>query len=167
MGLDVTAYRQLKLEPEARADADGSAPEGMWCPGASMEWSEKQWPGRADGIPDANAYYSYSDADALIRYSYGTHGDFRENLAQLAGFADAKEVWNDPRPGPFVELINFADNEGVIGPAVARKLAADFADNHAEAERRFAKDHPWMWSCYQKWEAACDMAGDGGALEFH
>jgi hypothetical protein len=40
----------------------------------------------------------------------------------------AEQVWAARPEGPFVELIDFADNEGMIGPRAAAKLAKDFAD---------------------------------------
>jgi hypothetical protein len=71
--------------------------------------------------------------------------------------------WNGAQ-GPFSELIHFSDCEGVIGTAVSKKLAADFAafDEKAKAagnERYYAK--------YQEWRKAFEMAANGGAVDFH
>jgi hypothetical protein len=117
MGLDITAYKKLTIVPGAAINGDGEPEDDtLWTPGASMEWSEGHWPGRAAGIPDAKAVYSYTDSFCFHAGSYGGYNVFRSELESFARGA-----------GPFAELIEFADNEGVIGPVVSQKLAADFA----------------------------------------
>jgi hypothetical protein len=72
-------------------------------------------------------------------------------------------------PGPFWELIQFADNEGYIGPTVAAKLATDFA-NWADRAKEFAKDPEvgeWWLVSYNKWRQAFELAADGGVVDFH
>lgn len=66
--------------------------------------------------------------------------------------------------GPFWELINFSDCEGVLGPATSAKLAGDFATWQEKADQ-----HPdeAFRVLYARWRKACEMAADGGALVFH
>lgn len=64
--------------------------------------------------------------------------------------------------GPFSELINFSDCEGVIGPKTAAKLARDFAAFEAQAEA-WGDD---FYDQYLNWEEVFLMAADGGAVAF-
>jgi hypothetical protein len=61
-------------------------------------------------------------------------------------------------------LINYADNEGYIGPKVACKLAMDFAEFSAEV---IADQDPYFCELYAKWWEACKLAAQNGAIEFH
>jgi len=94
-------------------------------PGAGMKWSESDWPGRAAGIPDADVAYSFADKQRFRAGSYSGYGEWRNSLATVAGFRSARHAWENAHSGPFFELLNFADNDGVIGPEVSAKLARD------------------------------------------
>lgn len=77
----------------------------------------------------------------------------------------------DARPdSPFWELINFADNEGVIGTAASAKLARDFAEWQERAEKYAEKlpidDEAWFLGKYADWRKAFELAADGGAVSF-
>lgn len=62
MGLDITAYKNLKVVEEPQIDEDGELVnwDTEWRPGASMEWSEKHFPGRGEGI-DPQKVYSWKE----------------------------------------------------------------------------------------------------------
>jgi len=84
----------------------------------------------------------------------------------------AHEIWADATTkGPFVELINFSDCEGEIGPIVAAKLAKDFAE-HQEKARTYVPLHndpdepDWWFNLYKDWRKAFEMASDGGSVCF-
>lgn len=80
------------------------------------------------------------------------------------GFSKCDKCGRDPKPGPFIELINFTDCDGAIGPLVAAKLAADF-DAHAEAAK--ASSYPGFWRLYDDFRIAFHLAADSGAVHFH
>ena len=156
MGLDISYYRKLTLLPDVSTDSDGEVPDynTQWTPGASMVWSEGEWPGR--GAPlDPNAVYSFAEKGGFRAGSYGGYGAWRR---QLAGYSDGVD---------FMELVIFADNEGVIGPVVAAKLAGDFAKNEARIEAATAGDDGWFMARYREWRAAFEAAADDGAVDFH
>lgn len=169
MGLDITAYRKLTPAPDA-AREDGCMVD--WekhfdAHTASIEFTEENWPGHSAGIQPGMAY-SFADKHHFRAGSYGGYGAWRNWLAQVAGWRSAEECWEAP-PGqqhakPFFELIHFADNEGVIGPKVAAKLAKDFADNQKRAEET---GDEWEIAQYRHWRKAFEMAADDGAVEFH
>ena len=122
MGLDITAYRNLIEVKEPQFDEYGEVKnwETEWQPGGSMEWSEKHFPGRGEGI-NPKTVYKWTERIGFRAGSYGGYNYWRANLEKFAKGND------------FQELINFADNEGVIGPVVSKKLYEDFKNNEAEA----------------------------------
>ena len=86
------------------------------------------------------AYSGCEDSFAFQAGSYMYYSKWRNQLAEMAGLGSAEAVRTNPEKEglPFVELINFSDCEGVIGPKVAAKLAKDFADyeDRASPSRR-------------------------------
>lgn len=168
MGLDITAYGNLTKVENPELDDDGYAVTPrqvrLWC-----QWSEDHWPGRAEGI-ERGTVYEYEDAVGFRAGSYGWYSSWRDWLARVAGYESAKAVWDNPPPeGPFVELINFADNEGLIGPVVSAKLAKDFQQFRDAAEKTDTDtaDGKWFFEQYCKWQQAFELAADNGAVDFH
>lgn len=165
MGLDITAYRGLKLAPDAELDTDGEPVE--WDRFVKLDHrivdTEKHWPGRC--APLKPGVYQAVETMGFRAGSYGGYNEWRDWLARAAGYRSARSLWEKrEQPGPFAELINFSDCEGVIGATVAAKLARDFADHEA---RICAQGDEWEATQYRKWRAAFEMAADGGCVEFH
>lgn len=158
MGLDITAYKKLEIIENPKYDEDGELDyKKAWQPGESMEWSEKHFPGRGEGI-DSKAVYQWEEALRFPAGSYSGYNDWRRKLAEFKGDV------------AFQELIDFADNEGVIGYVVAKKLAKDFADYEEEA-RVYASNWGvygnYWFNLYKEWREAFEMAADHGAVDFH
>ena len=176
MGLDITAYGHLyriDRTPQNYPTIDKLVELGsLWRPGAALEWAEKTWPGRtagftADSTLMVDRVYGSSETFRFRAGSYSGYGHFRDWLARLAGWESAKACWDDPRQaGPFFELVNFADNEGVIGAKTASKLAEDF---HEYERKALAESdiEPWYHRSYTNWHIACDIAAQNGAIDFH
>ncbi len=177
MGLDITAYRQLKL-CNTLFDADGEPIDETTHEPISnylKVFANSDFPGREEGLKDGGVY-TYAEADEVLSMGYGYYNRWRETLAKLAGYpltehraqfgfthrTHAAACW-EGATGPFSELINFADNEGVIGPVVAAKLARDFT---AFDERANAVGDDF-YRAYRELKRGIDMAADGGALDFH
>lgn len=162
MGLDITAYKRLVVVENPEIDEDGELIhwDSNWQPGASMDWSEKHFPGRGEGI-DSKAVYCWEDRYGFRAGSYSGYNHWRSQLESFAKKIGKNEA--------FQELIDFADNEGVIGPIVSKKLANDFTENKMEA-LKFSKtleDDGWFFEKYEDWELAFTMAADNGAVDFH
>jgi len=158
MGLDITAYRKLVVVENPELDEDGEVLDwdNQWKPGESMEWSEENFPGRGEGV-NPQTVYTWEEG---IEFCAGSYRGYNWWRAKLEEFYDGND---------FQELINFADNEGVIGPIVSKKLAKDFAKNKVKAED-FAKsldNGDWWIGQYELWQDAFEMAADNGAVEFH
>lgn len=167
MGLDITAYRQLQPAPHAKVDEDGNPEEwGKYTAisPAIIAYTEEHFPGRTAGL--AAGVYSFAEEHGFRAGSYGGYNQWRNWLSIAAGHGSARSVWDDGKTeGPFLELINFSDCEGVIGPQVAAKLAKDFADNESAILKG---DHEvWFVKLYREWRKAFEMAADGGCVDFH
>jgi len=168
MGLDITAYRKLTKTNVAVLDSSGY-PENYvnFWKARHVATTEQEFPGRTEGI-EAEAVYSHSERMDFRAGSYAGYNAWRDRLARLAGHESAKGAWDKPPPAgsPFIELINFFDNEGIIGPVVSAKLAADFSA-HREMAERFEWPDRWFFEAYCLWQKAFEMAADGGAVSFH
>src|SRR5262249_3587193 len=170
MGLDISAYRGLQEVADADLDEDGlPVDENLWLADKLIiEFTEENWPGRSAGVTPG--VYSVAEAFHFKAGSSTGFGFWRDALARLVLRTTAEQVWAARTEGPFVELIDFADNEGVIGPRVAAKLAKDFADHAAVAMAHVADDGDedgWFSEHYREWQKAFELAADGGAVHFH
>ena len=76
-----------------------------------------------------------------------------------------RSCWSGQQ-GPFCELINFSDAEGIIGASVSAELAKDFAE-FQERAASFDWQHPHFKELYQQWREAFELASDNGAVRFH
>jgi hypothetical protein len=108
--------------------------------------------------------------------SYSGYNWWREQLCRFALDCDPSEVWGDPDAyagRPFVELINFSDAEGAIGPRTSAKLAADFRAHEprvaAWAEERIDTEdnRGYFVELFGEWKTAFELAADDGFLIFH
>ncbi len=170
-GLDVTAYSGLVEVPNAAVDEDG-------LPKAKdmVRLSPVDFPDRFKDLKP-RAIYRFEKQFEFRAGSYSGYGWWRNELAKLAGYrpTDAKTVegkmesrydaaaWK-AKSGPFWELINFSDAEGVIGPVACKKLYSDFVAYHKAAMAHPSKD---FRESYADWEKALELASKNGALEFH
>lgn len=162
MGLDITAYRGLTPAPDAEVDPDDAGNPKDYAHYVLIRpslvvYTEEQFPGRSAGVQVG--VLAFKEAFGFRAGSYSGYNQWRDWLASISGWGTAKRCWSGKQTeGPFYELINFSDCEGVIGPQVAAKLAQDFQD--------FA-DKAWYDTRYKDWQKAFVMAADGGAVSFH
>jgi hypothetical protein len=177
MGLDITAYSRVVLEKDVEVDEYGSPRD--WNK-YRVVYVNDDFPGREGSIVHRGVY-SFDKKLGFRVGGYGYYSGWREMLAKMAGYPatphaneyqperllHAAACWNGAT-GPFSELINFADNEGVLGPEVCAKLAKDFAEfeTMAVAFARTQGDEDFIAS-YLKWKQAFDLAADGGMVDFH
>jgi hypothetical protein len=167
MGLDVTAFPKVELKQAIKSD------DVKWDEREDEEDEEYLWEGPAADrmAPLVPGFYKTSPGSVGFRAgSYGGYNRWRSQLAQLAGLSQDDAAWNTP--GPFSELVYFADNEGTIGPEACTKLAADFRawrDRACAFAGEFPEVHERMWfvSRYDDWMQAFELARDGGAVKLH
>lgn len=177
MGLDIIIYKNLKKVDNVDRNVDRDV-DRYWTPGPAMDWSEKHFPGRGEGV-DSNSYYNYDDYDSFRAGSYSGYGWWRAKLellskiiksAQIVKSKDVKESTKHimGKDDPFIELTNFADNQGVIGPVISKKLYNDFCIYEKEAiefSKTFEDGDYWLEK-YTEWKNAFRMASENGAVEF-
>lgn len=98
--------------------------------------------------------------------AYSSFGQFRSRLCSLALDTDILDVWDDVDSyvgKPFIELINFSDCEGFIGPKTSAKLAKDFNELESKGTLKFsedAEDQAYYMSIYYKFRNAFAQAGE-------
>ena len=160
MGLDISASRSAKLvRDNADKDYDG------YDDGLQHVYVNPAFPAQADGM--VSGWYKMDPEDEVDfrAGSYSGYNLWREQLAALVDI-NPRDVWNAQQPpsGPFVELINFSDCEGVIGPVTSAKLARDFAEHQAKAD---AHEDEWFRTRYVHWREAFELAARGGCVRFH
>jgi hypothetical protein len=123
---------------------------------------------RLEGFPAG--WLTATFAGGFRAGSYSGYGAWRNLLAQTILRVPSSDVWRSRRQfkgKPFVELIDFADNEGCIGPVVSAKLAKDFA----QRRNTFAKGplvSEYDLARYDSWAEAFAAAAEGnGFVLFH
>ena len=163
MGLDITAYSQLK---DTGRPFDLDVDEGN-------TYIPHNHPDFATRCVEFTPWHAFEYEGYLHAYigAYSYYGRWREQLAKLAGYSPltggyftySSGVWAATE-GPFRELIDFTDCDGVLGTAVCQKLAEDFAEYEASA--RLLGDEDFLYT-YLQFKAAVEWASDGGAVVFH
>ena len=168
MGLDITAYRQVWAAPDCAKGDDGYLED---YDSFFRVYNIVDFQSRAAPLEEG-ACYGFEESMDFRAGSYSGYGEWRNELARIAGYLAHPAATRHPYSegawaalsGPFWELINFADNEGVIGSTVAAKLAADFAAMDAKAMQT---TELWFYELYRTWRRAFEMAADSGAVSFH
>jgi hypothetical protein len=170
-GLDVTAYTKLTIVPSPQLDSDGEPREPNQVKLTPVEFTE-----RFAGLTEGKVY-RYESAFEFRAGSYSWYNYWRNELAKLAGneqtpymsFNGETElrydatVWKTKK-GPFWELIDFSDAEGVIGPAACKRIHKDFLHHQVLASK-----HPdeYFRASYQDWMKAFSMCANDGAIVFY
>ncbi len=191
MGLDISVISNIKPM---------DLPEGMkkWSE-EYYNWEEEEgkefwspynmahFERHSEGLPDSELVYSDDGEYFSFRAgSYSGYGEWRNDLAIAAGYeGGSEEVWMKADGGeygfPFEELINFPDNEGVIGPVVSQKLYDDFVNYEKDIDHSidqwylkmnpekeyYGDDVKWFKAKYKDWKYAFDIARKNGMVIFH
>ena len=167
MGLDIIYYSDLKFVKE-------DSPENAENDDDSLSFLYK-----IDGVADrtdglAPGWYQTTEGGSFRAGSYSGYNAWRNELARcMLGVSD-EQVWKMAserktfNKKPFVELINYSDCEGFIGPKTAAKLAQDFSkfENKAKAHQMPNDPDNWFYTQYQKWKTAFEVASNNGAVKF-
>jgi len=174
MGLDIRAVSGLKLIKayDIAKDIDDFYELAY---GRFRRIFLKEEPGfnRGDGLVDG--VYDYVDNFNFRAGSYGGYSNWRNQLSLLALSVPAKAVWDDPKKfagQPLVELIDFSDCEGFIGPRTSAKLALDFRSLWVSIASRVNNilrtdgEGKYFMARYDDWTQAFELAADNGAVHF-
>lgn len=125
-----------------------------------------KFPYHMAGLSSSHFYRLKGQKYSFRAGSRPSYNQWRDWLAQVSGFKDAHDIWRlQPLTG-FVELINFSDSDGTIGPVVSSKLAKDFKDFEKIAIEK-SKNTPFMMDMYYNWKKAFEVAAKNGAIKFY
>lgn len=157
MGLDITAYTQCRFVHGAEAWDDESCDDADHI---RIYLGHPAHLPRLDGLAPG-CYVSDAPAFGFRAGSYGGYNGWREALSLAALGVAPRDVCGSPGSyagKPFVELIDFSDCEGAIGPRTSAKLAADFAATVPP---------PDDWGAFANFAKAFQMAAADGWVVFH
>jgi hypothetical protein len=172
-GLDISAYSNLLEVANPVLDEDGFPKDTEH----EVLLRPVDFPERFKGLK-TGAVYRFSKSFEFRAGSYSGYNWWRNELAKLAGYplvTATETISGKPekrydasawkaKGGPFWELIEFSDAEGVIGPVISKKLYADFLRFHKDA---LLHPEPSFVESYKEWEQAFKLAAENGAVEFH
>ena len=134
----------------------------------------EDYPQRATDIED-QGFYTFGSMLYAATVAPSVYVRWREQLAAFAGYRLARDRdasagkshlagARAAKAGPFWELLNFSDREGVIGATVSAKLAEDFATHDSRADAHPQKSFRDMYAWLRR---AFAMASDQGAVSFN
>lgn len=162
MRLDAYAYR--KLEETTQHEYENGVQDVI------RVWNDRGFEGREAPLVLGHYYTAGGCMDAFSG-AYSRYSRFREHLAMLAGypghatdffgFKYTQGCWDSPW-GPFWELINFSDCEGVIGTDACVKLAADFKEFQDGADKAVGE----FLGHYNSFRRAFEYASEEGCVVF-
>lgn len=163
MGLDVTAIEKAEFVGRRNGNTRDESIMSVYDIGFD----------RLDGKEEGN-YRGATEFD-FAAGSYGNYNEWREWLCRTFLGVEPRAIWDAPEKfagQPFVELINFSDCEGAIGPVTAAKLLKDFTENKERAKRaadalRQPYEREWFFKKYLDWKRAFELAKNDGFVIFH
>ncbi|PSE43969.1 hypothetical protein C7G91_04810 [Acinetobacter nosocomialis] len=176
MGLSCTAYKKLSQFEGTYDDQSDSVlneKTGLLVKDSDyfLPSLNSHFPNHAKELIDGG-FYTFEEDYWFRAGSYSGYNNFREQLAKLAGYPALEGEGNrhyhsngawKATSGPFWELINFSDCEGVIGTAYSKKLLADFKQFDEKAKEL----GEYFYESYSDWMTAFEFASDDGAVDFH
>jgi len=204
MGLDITAFSKLKpieIPEDIEKWSDEYYDWEMEQEGSIVNiYTHDAFQEASEGLEDG-AYLTLGESFGFRAGSYSGYGTWRDWLAQavmqgiLSKAGGAQSMWETGDGGdfslPFMEMINFSDAEGAIGPVASKKLYNDFRRYETdvmnwmdekyltqtpitspdwrdeEAKPLDKGDFEWFQARYKDWEKAFRIASNNGAVMYH
>ena len=199
MGLDISAYKveripTSEIPPEVKPwnqaydkwqdkRANENLPWALFI-GPNANPGGGYWDDHVGGLEPGWYHEAFDEQHSFRAGSYSGHNEFRNQLAKAAGYErGASTAWDleTPYGPPFMELINFSDAEGLIGPTISQKLYNDFLKHEDEImntiDQWYLKMVPgqewdleevrWFKRLYEDWKEAFRIASDNGVVSFH
>lgn len=145
MGLDIVAYTYL-------TPASGTGEDFL-----TFE-PDPDFPNRADEFR-TDQFYDYKSETWFSMGSYTAYGQFRTELAEKLAKIPEGEYY-EGRKGPFWQMINFSDCDGVLGTESCQRLMADFQEYASRKHLITDQDR------YNKMQQAVTLGAQGGCVVF-
>lgn len=179
MGLDTTSYRNITALPEDwQPPKTGEGPDldELWEQGILRAGTYDCFPRAMDGLPGGrdpdpetrgclgSRWYQLTEPGPRTRSSYRGHSHYRMLLKQQFWTVKQHAIPDDRQPlgVPFIDLIWFADNEGLLGPEACARLAVDYANHPVLDDGEFSYYSP----LHEAWGAAVAHAAGRGAIQY-
>ena len=162
MGLDIVAWEHATLTTEHEYE-----PDECWEQNHVWAYALIGFEHSTRGLETDRCYVVDGESIMFRAGSYSGYGEWRDALAQAALDVPVEDVWAAPekfKDKPFYELLNFADNEGTIGPQAAANLAEDFNEHRTKVLH--LGDDEYFTEKYEEWTAAFDLAAGNGIVVF-
>lgn len=166
MGLDATAHERAEIVADHDSCPDYEYEAG-WCSEHTRAFViHPRFARSLDGLVD-EGWYSLTGDAVHVGNPYTTHRRLREQVCRFASGVDIEAVWAAGGDGfddlPFLEWLDFADNEGTVGGTAARRLADDF-DAHDATDWKWTS--PYDAKKWGEWGEAFHVASDTGLIRF-
>jgi hypothetical protein len=185
MGLDIAYFsniRKVKLDDEDEDDVYNH----------DLHTQDNDFIYQLGSLKRLSAYDTTSDSEiGRVRMgAYSTYNNWRNQLAIIAGYGSAQNVWNDEDFDPmatkfynlrylklkklkdpdfqveiikpFYPLINFTDCDGVIGPEICKSLYQDFVYFYEKAKQ----EGGYFYEKYEELMEAFRVASQKGAVVY-
>lgn len=174
MGLDITAYKNIKLNLDQNFDWESDDRYRDYF----KAYVNPDFPKQGSGIINEGIYI-FDDITGMRAGSYSSYNDWREELAEFGNYVPVvyevvkgiPETQNlsyqqgavNAESGVFHELLNFSDCDGIINSEVSKKLYNDFVNNDSAA-KLFSDDY--FYAKYCEWKKCFEFASHNGAVVF-
>ena len=175
MGLDVCVYSNIRYvdQYDDNIHADIFEQGGYLVTFLNVN----NYPKQSEGLIN-NGIYSYVDFGHWRAGSYSSYSVFRDTLAKVAGYSPRQDTEQKPykhcldlwegvvTEGPFAELINFSDCEGIINTECCIKLYNDF-DKYLEIALAYQGEYAeYFKEVYMLFLNGLKIAANEGCLRF-
>ena len=179
MGLDISYASKINFEKRREPDFEEMHQNSVFLyPNDSLL-------DQSEGIKNGE-YISEGIQGSFRAGSYSGYSSWRRTLAKMIGW-EIEDLWqhvgtlvqrNENLNNvlsesdelkvdiPFVELLNFSDCEGFIGPKTSAKLHADFLEWDEKAKVSDPFKGGYFYETYKEWTEAFKVASDGGCVIF-
>lgn len=179
MGLDISYASKINFEKRREPDFEEMHQNSVFLyPNDSLL-------DQSEGIKNGE-YISEGIQGSFRAGSYSGYSNWRRTLSKMIGW-EIEDLWqhvgtlvqrnenlNDVLNEsdelkvdiPFVELLNFSDCEGFIGPKTSAKLYLDFLEWNEKAKVSDPFKGGYFYETYQEWTEAFKVASDGGCVIF-
>lgn len=161
MGLDITAYERVELLSETHTDEHYDMDDVI------VVSQIPEFIGRERPLIEGAAYRASGERIDFRAGSYSGYNLWRRTLAEMSSGRQDHFYWASKDTSlPFYPLVNFADNEGVLGSYACASLANDF-DSYAAKAVDADGVVMFFLERYEFWRRACRMAAESGCVRLH
>lgn len=164
MGLQITAHNRLELVDDCKIE-EKEYFENTHSRVITL-FDNPEFPYHIGSLKGQTLYKVKGQTFSFRSGNTRSFKDWKEWLAKVGGYNNLSDVWKTKQLGPFIELLNFSDSEGTIGPILSRKLSQDFNDyeNNAIA---MGGDLAYGMDFYKNWKKAFNLAAkENGVVIF-